>query len=106
MQYIVRFHLKPRQSPAFRKWLLENESLLKENAPEGWTYAGTWFTVRGFGRYDCETRWELDDYDALGAGWGNETYQRLMREWMEFADLARDGERSLMKSTADVRVFE
>ena len=106
MQYIVRYQLKSMRSQAFLEWLLENEPLLKENGPEGWDYLGTWFTVRGFGHYECESRWELDDYDALGAGWGNETYQRLMREWQEFADLSRAGETYLMKSAADVYIFE
>lgn len=106
MQYIMRYDLKPLKSPEFHTWLLENESLLAGNTPEGWTYLGTWFTVRGFGRYGCETRWELDDYAALGAGWGNEISQRLTREWMEFVDLSRDDEHYLMKSAADVSVFE
>jgi len=106
MQYIMRYYLKPLKSAEFQKWVLENESLLAENTPEGWTYLGTWFTVRGFGRYGCETRWELDDYAVLGAGWGNETSQQLTREWTEFVDLGRDGEHCLMKSAADVSVFE
>jgi hypothetical protein len=106
MQYVMRYQLKPMVQAEFHQWVTENESELATNAPEGWTYLGTWFTVRGFGQYDCETRWELDDYGALGAGWGNETYQQLMREWMEFADLARDSETYLMKSAADVYVFE
>ena len=106
MQYIVRYQLKPMQAPAFHKWLAENEASIKENAPQGWAYLGTWFTVRGFGRFQCETRWELDDYGDLGTGWGNETYQRLMREWLEFSDQTQDGETYLMKSAAEVSVFE
>jgi hypothetical protein len=106
MQRIVRYHLKPMQAPAFQRWALEKESLIQENAPEGWTYVGIWFTVLGFGRYDCEIRWELDDYDALGAGWGNETFQQLGREFFDFVDMGRDSETYLMKSAADVAVFE
>jgi hypothetical protein len=106
MQYVMRYHLKPDMSAAFKKWLLENQSLMEENQPDGWTYLGTWFTVRGFGQYPCETRWELDDYAALGAGWGNEISQRLSREWMEFVDTGRQSETYLMKSAADVYVFE
>jgi hypothetical protein len=106
VQYIVRYQLKPLQSPAYKTWLQENEALLKENAPEGWAYVGTWFTVRGFGHYQCESRWEVDDYGSLGAGWGNETFQRLMRDWMEFANQLQDSETYLMKSAADVDVFE
>lgn len=106
MQYVSRYHLKPLKATEYRQWLLENESLWAEHAPEGWTYLGTWFTVMGFGKYGCESRWELDGYGALGTGWGDETNQRLMREWMEFADDTRDGENYLMKSTAEVNVFE
>ena len=106
MQYVIRYQLGPKQSAAYRSWVLENESALRENAPEGWTYLGTWFTVRGFGHYDCESRWELDGYDSLGAGWGNETYQGLMKEWMEFIDQSRTGETYLMKSASEVSVFE
>jgi hypothetical protein len=105
MQYIVRYQLKPMQGNAYQEWLLKNESAMKESESEGWTYLGTWFTVRGFGRYDCEARWELDDYDALGAE-QTEANLRLMLESLEFIDLARDMETCLMKSTADVRIAE
>lgn len=50
----MRYHLEPMQTPAYHKWLLGNEALVKDNTPEGWTYLGTWFTVRGFGSYECE----------------------------------------------------
>jgi hypothetical protein len=36
----------------------------------------------------------------------SETYQRLMREWMEFADMTQTGETYLMKSIADVRIMQ
>ncbi|MGD2040058.1 MAG: hypothetical protein PVH11_04480 [Anaerolineae bacterium] len=106
MQYIMRYQLKPKTAVEHQKWLAENGSAIRENAPEGWTYLGTWFTVRGFGHYEVEDRWELDGYDALGSDWGNETFQQLMREWMEFGDQTRDGETYLMKSAEEVRVFE
>jgi hypothetical protein len=106
MQYIMRYHLKPMEEAAYKQWLEANSAAIRENAPEGWTYVGTWFTVRGFGQYEVEDRWELDDYAALGAGWGNETFQQLVREWWEFGDQNRDGEVYLMKSAADVWIFE
>ena len=105
MQYINRYYLKPLKGTEFREWLLENEPLIAENAPAGWTYLGTWFTVMGFGKYDCETRYEIDDYGTLGAGFGNETYQRLMLEWMEFIDLTQAGETYLMKSSTDISIM-
>jgi hypothetical protein len=105
MQYIVRFYGLPGKANAMKAWLEENEATYAENAPEGWTYLGTWGTVRAFGEYDFETRWELEDYATLGEGWGNETFQRLQQEWLEFIDQARPMRADLMKSISDVSIF-
>ncbi len=106
MQYIQRGNLKLHKVGEFHEWLARNEALIKEHAPEGWTYLGTWFTVRGLGKFDCETRWELSDYAALGADWGNETFQDLIRQWVEFIEPSVPGETCMMKSAADIRIFK
>jgi hypothetical protein len=50
---------------------------------------------------------EIDDYDALGAEFGNETLQKLNKEvFAEFIDLAGDSETYLMKSAEEVRIVE
>ena len=106
MQYVSRYYLQPNRSTEFRAWLLENEAAFAEGLPEGWTYLGTWGTVHQLGRYDFETRYELDDYAALGAGFGSETKQRLLLEWMEFVDQSRPGETNLVKSMSDIVILE
>ena len=45
-----------------------------------------------------ESRWEIDDYAALGAGFGNDEFQALMIEWEEFGDSSRPSPSVLMKS--------
>ena len=67
---------------------------------------GTWFTVQGFGSYPVESRWEVDDYASLGSGFGDEVFQRLMREWSEFGDESRPDESCLLKSATDVAILE
>ena len=104
MQYVTRYSLKPAKAGAFRQWLSDNATLLAKEAPEGWTYLGTWFTVRGLGRYDCESRWELTDYSALGAGFGTEAYQNAVLAFLEFVDTSIPGEATLMKSTTDIAI--
>jgi hypothetical protein len=104
MQYVTRYYVKPYKANEFQAWLEENEAAYAENAPEGWTYLGTWGTVHWLGKYDAETRWELDDYASLGEGWGDETFQRLSLEWWEFMDLTRDIETNLMKSMSVVSI--
>ena len=105
VQYIFRSRIKDDKSEEFRAWLLENDDLITEHAPEGWSYLGTWFTVMRFGRYDDETRWELADYGALSAGFGDDTFQRLLLEWWTYTDM-NDAEAYLMKSATEVDILE
>lgn len=72
-------------------------------APEGWSYIGTWFTVQSLGSHAAESRWELDDYAALGSGFGTAEYQRALNEWEDYAE-ASSQETSLMKSEGDIRM--
>jgi hypothetical protein len=105
MQYIQRFNLKPRKSGEFRDWLKTNDQLLRNGQPEGWTYLGTWFTVRNFGHYDCEMRYELQEYAALGANFGSEALQKAFLDIMDwFAETP--GETTLMKSAEEVIIME
>ena len=105
MQYIQRGSFKVHEAGKFQEWLVVNEAVFKDRAPAGWTYVGTWFTVLGFGRYDCETRWELTGYDVLGARDFDEAFLKALQESGEFFDPARGGETYLMKSAADIWVM-
>ena len=105
MQYIIRYDVKPKASERYRTWLADKDDQLREHARPGWTYLGTWFTVQGFGSYGAETRWELDDYAALGAA-SDDIGTQLMLEWFDFIDDSRPAETYLMKSAEDVIILE
>jgi len=102
MEYVLRYDVKPTRSNEFRDWLRTNDSGFSEHAPEGWTYAGTFFTVRGFGEYSNETRWRIDNYAALGSGFGNEENVRLTSQWMEYVDQTRPFQATLYKDATEV----
>jgi hypothetical protein len=102
MQYIIRYEIKDGKNSEFRKWVLDNANNFEQHAVKGWKYLGTWFTVRGFGRYSVETRWELEDYAALGAGFGDEVAQKMNLEWFQMVDWAQGSETQLVKSAAEV----
>lgn len=104
MQIVYRGNIRDGKSAEYVEWLRQNAKLMADNTPDGWTYLGTWITVQGLGDYDAEARFEIDDYGALGAGWGSETYQRLLRENMDF--LEPSFKATLMKSPTDVQVLE
>ena len=106
MEQVYRYHLKPGKAEEYREWLKKNDQVFRDGAPEGQTYLGTWFTVQGFGEYSVESRWELDDYAALGAGMGNDEFQRVMSEWSDYADTSRPQQSALMKSVEDVIIPE
>jgi hypothetical protein len=105
MEYVLRYDIKPDRATEFRAWITDNTANLAAHAAEGWTYRGTYFTVRGFGDYSNETRWEIDDYAALGAGFGDQDSVRLTQEWMDFVDQTRPFQATLYKSASDVEIL-
>ncbi len=106
MQYVVRYDIVQGKAEQYRDWLLANEDAIRDHQPDGWSYLGTWFTVLGFGSYQAESRWEVDDYAGLGAGFGDDALQELTRESFRFFDFGRPGETYLMKDATDVAIME
>lgn len=104
MQYVQRYNLKPGKAGEYRQWLAEHAALLAKEAPPGWTYLGTWFTVHGLGQHQCETRWELTDYSALNPNFGTEAYQAAWLKIMDWFDPAQHGDTTLMKSAAEIAI--
>lgn len=104
MQYVMRFDVEPNRAGEFRTWLVEHDDTIRSSSREGWTYLGTWFTVQGFGAYQAEVRFEIDDYAALGAD-SSEDNEKVLQQWMDFVDDRRPVDTSLMKSASDVIIL-
>ena len=62
MLWLVSGNLKEGRVKEYIAWLNKNEKLLKEHAPKGMNYHGTYMYVLGFGRFDVMTAWEMKDY--------------------------------------------
>jgi hypothetical protein len=105
MQYITRSNVLPHKAEELRDWLKKYDKLLHEGQSPGWKYLGAWFTVHSLGQYDFEMRFEIDDYAALGTGFGNEEMQKA---WLEIYDAFAPnvGETCLMKSAEDVWIMK
>ena len=108
MQIIFRGSLKQKQANAYRDWEMKNRKALQDNAPQGWTYAGTFFSVFGFSKYDVETRWELSSYGALDSArdYEDETWDNLNIEASEFFEPTGPRETSLVRSAEGVKILE
>jgi hypothetical protein len=103
MLYILRYNIKEGKNARFHRWILNNAEAIAAGDSGGWHYLGTYFTVRALGQFDAETHWELDDYGALGAGFGDEAMQRMLGEWIAFID--GQVQACLLKSAEDVEVL-
>ncbi|MBT8212284.1 MAG: hypothetical protein KJN71_03960 [Acidimicrobiia bacterium] len=106
MQYIMRYALKDGVASDFRDWVQKNGQEMGDHAADGWSYLGTYFTVMGFGTFEVETRWEVENYSTFEAGFGDDTFQRLFGEWNDFINPNLPGETYLMKSAGDVAIME
>lgn len=102
LEWVYRFTVDRGKLNQFVDWLRANEDKLHEHTRPGWTYLGTWMTVGGFGRYSGESRWSLESYAALGEGWGDETAQALLTEFLEMTDHVAH-EATLLRSAATVQ---
>lgn len=108
VQIIFRGSLREKKASAYREWEMKNRKALQSHAPKGWTYAGTYFTVYGIGKYDVESRWDLSSYAALDAARSHEdeTWNRLNVETSEYFEPTIPGETSIMRSAEDVKILE
>lgn len=102
LEYVYRFSVRPGRMGEFLAFLDKHEPGFDEHGADDWHYQGSRFVVRGFGSYDCEMRWTIDDYSALGSGFGDEENVKMLAEFFgEFVDHTNRPEAVLMK-TRDV----
>jgi len=104
MQYVLRFRIAPRRSADFRAWLQANADDLGRDAPEGWSFDGAYFVVRGFGDYDCEMRWYLENYAALDSA-NPPGFNERVKEWLEFVSDASPTQATLLKNADEVVII-
>lgn len=101
MQYVLRYRIASDKAGALREWLRENSADIETHAPDGWHYAGSYFVVRGFGDYDCEMRYDLDDYAAMDSE-NPPRFNEIVREWQGFVNDATPTRAVLLKSADEV----
>ena len=99
LEYVYRYTVEKGRQNEFMDWIRENQDRLREHACPGWGYLGTWVTVGGFGDYTAESRWSLESYESLGAGWGDEIAQELGSQLMMMTENVHR-EATLLRSVA------
>lgn len=106
MEIAYRFRIKPGKAGDYVTWVKKMESEMPAAAP-GWNYKSTNIVVQGFGDFDAESRWELDDYAALGAGPGSDEFHEANLEFFrDYLDDRFPMEVSLTKTANEIFVPE
>ena len=107
LTYSYRYNVVPGKAGAYRDWLLANDKALHEHNFPGWTYLGTWFSVLSLGDFDSEDRFEVESYEALGSGFGDDEAQRLMREQSEqFIDYSTRPVTTISRLAGEIRIVK
>ena len=84
LQYALRYNIGVSKGGAFRDWLLANDAALHEHQPRGWRpTSAPGLQSSASGTSAAESRFEVDGYEALGSGFGDDVAQRLARELFE-----------------------
>ena len=104
MQYVLRFRIATNRAAGLRGWLQDHTQDRQRDVPEGWAYDATYFVVRGFGDYDCEMRWNLENYAALDSE-NPPGFTKLVKEWQGFVNDATAAQATLLKSLDDVIII-
>ena len=110
MYWVSSYYLKPDKASAYQQWLTspEAKSLIADAEREsGMKYLGTYWTVMGFGDFDCEDWWELPNWAAIDTIRESKANEKLaMRTWeLDFMDFSRPSRQRILRTTGDIKTY-
>lgn len=111
MYWVTSYQLKEHKEAAYQKWLLSDEprQLYTEVEKEtGMRFIEVYWSILGFGEYHCEEWWEVPNWAALDAMRTSEAVGQVWGRYAEldFFDGTRGQQTRMLRTTADVQVFE
>lgn len=110
MFWVSSYYLKTDKAAAYQQWLLSPEAkalMVDVERETGMRYVQTYWTVLGFGDYDCEDWWELPHWAAMDGMRTSRAVDRLfLRYWeLGFADTSRSARQRVLRTTEDIRTW-
>jgi len=110
MFWATSYYLKPDKASAYQQWLRspEAKTLMADAEREiGMKFMGTYWTVLGFGDFDCEDWWEVPNWAAIDAIRESKAVEKLfMRTWeLDFVDASRSSRQRMLRTTEDIKTF-
>jgi hypothetical protein len=98
--YVFRYNLRPEAGAEYKQWLVDHSNGRSQQT--GWTYVGTFCDVMGLGRYDYETRWELNNHGSVNTRPLDAETERRMQERLPFIE---DGQVAMMKAVGGIASY-
>ena len=103
---VTSYYLKENKGPEHRKWLQSDEyrQLVADAEKEtGMRYVGTYWTVTGFGEFDCEDWWEVPSWSALDKQRESKACQEYWKRGLELdcIDMSRPTPTRVVRTTED-----
>lgn len=103
------YYLEPDMAQDYKDWLQSEEtadlfSRLEEET--GFEYIETYFTIYGFGEYNCETWWRISDWSDVGNMRESDAGAEWLLQGQQFVDESRPFDSRALRSTSDVKVFD
>jgi hypothetical protein len=107
--YVNTYYINQNKASEFQKWLKSDRAkeLFAEFEKEtGIKYLNTYFTILGFGDYDCEDWCIAPDFSSLDKIQTSKANKKLMVETWDFGDMTRPWKTRVMRAAEDVLIFE
>ncbi len=110
MFWVSNYYLKTDKAAAYQQWLLSPEAIALVADVEretGMRYVQTYWTVLGFGEFDCEDWWEISNWAAIDTMRESQAVETLfMRAWeLGFADNSRPSQQRILRTTQDIKTY-
>lgn len=76
-------------------------------AETGMKFMNTYWTVLGFGEFDCEDWWEIPNWATIDKVRESRAVEKLfMRTWeLNFSDSSRNPRQRILRTTKDIRTY-
>lgn len=110
MFWVTSFFLKENKASDYQQWLLSAEArtlIANVEAEIGMKYVNTYWTVMGFGEFDCEEWWEIPNWAAIDKLRESKAADKFfLRSWeLGFADNSRSFQQRVLRTTRDIKTF-
>jgi len=105
MFWVFGFNVKENRADDFRKWLASDNvrKLIADIEKEtGVRYLDTYWSIMGFGKFDCEDWWEVPNWAAFDKWHQSKAAGRLWSEVLEFAEF-RPFRARMLRGSKDVK---